>query len=58
MIIIHFIREEAYEALGWIKESKSPYAFATSRFDETKNANEFVEHLYKLGAKEIHVRID
>ena len=49
---------ETYEALGWLKESKKPYAFACNRFGETKNAIEFVEHLYKLGAKEVRVSID
>lgn len=50
--------EETYEVLRWLKESKDPYAFACNRFGETKNAIEFVEHIYKLGAKEVRVRID
>lgn len=55
---MYFGNEETYEALGWLKDSKEPYAFAGNRFGETKNAIEFVEHLYKLGAKEVRVSID
>lgn len=50
--------EETYEVLSWLKENKEPYAFACNRFGETKNAIEFVQYLYKLGSKEVSVRID
>lgn len=58
VISMYVGRDETYEALDWLKRSKEPCAFACNRFGETKNAIEFVEHLYKFGAKEIRVRID
>ena len=48
-----FTARPPVEARAWLRENLDGYAFACNRFQETKNALEFVEALYAEGAAEV-----
>lgn len=43
------------EALEWLETNKNPRAFASNRFESTRDAIRFVEALYSKGARSVTV---
>ncbi len=46
------------EALEWLRENRSPFAFAGNRFTSTQAAIAFVEQVYAAGARRVFIPDD